>query len=191
MGVAKPHKHWHHVDEARPGDRTLDQQMTGLTSLMALVKGKTVLDLGCAEGLIAVEMAKAGAVAVHGVEIRPQAVEVANVLRGDLPITFEVGDGNVWEPKRNYDIVAMLSFLHKLSDPTTSCRRFAACATYVVIKLPPQAQCDKLLPIVLDMRSNMRKHKIGVAMGRVGFELYHTETAYKDEWVGYYRRVTP
>jgi SAM-dependent methyltransferase len=188
MGVAKPERPWHHIDDKRPGDRTLEQQMTGLDTLMRMVKGKTVLDLGCAEGLIAIEMAKAGAIAVHGVEIRPRAVEDANILRGDLPITFEVGDGNDWAPKRKYDIVAMLSFLHKLRDPTTAVYRFAACTNDVVIKLPQQNQCDLASPVVVDARSGMKKHKIGVAMRRAGFSLYHTESAYLGEWVGYYRR---
>jgi len=91
----------------RPGDRTLDQQLNGRLFMEA--RGKTVLDVGCAEGLISIELAKAGAIAVHGVEIVPEHVKVANKLRGDLPITFEVGDANVWQPKRNYDIVIALA----------------------------------------------------------------------------------
>ena len=33
---------------------------------------------------------------------------VGNKLRGDLPITFEVGDANVWRPRRHNDVIAML-----------------------------------------------------------------------------------
>ena len=169
----------------RPGDRTLDQQLNGLDRLFMAVRGKTVLDVGCAEGLISVELAKAGALAVHGVEIVPGHVEVANKLRGDLPVTFEVGDANVWQPKRNYDIVIALALLQKVRNPTAVAARLAASAReLVVLRLPPQHA-----PTIIDERSGNEPHHIGTVMKNGGWYVEHAgyDGAF-GEWVGYYRR---
>lgn len=170
----------------RPGDRTLKQQLMGLEQLFAECKGKTILDVGCAEGLISIELAKAGAVAVHGVEIVPGHVEVGNKLRGPLPVTFEVQDANTWVPKREYDIVIALALLQKLRNPTEACARLAAhCLDLMVLRLPPQ-----YAPTIIDERSGNEPHHIGVTMERCGFKL---ERAACDgpfgEWIGVYRRV--
>ena len=117
VGKQSVNKGWFSTP-GRPGDRTLDQQLNGLDRLFMEARGKTVLDVGCAEGLISIELAKAGAIAVHGVEIVPEHVKVANKLRGDLPVTFEVGDANVWQPRRSYDIVIALALLQKVSPPS-------------------------------------------------------------------------
>ena len=177
-------KGWFHTP-GRPGDRTLDQQLDGLDTLFMRCGGKTVLDVGCAEGLISIELAKAGAVAVHGIEIVPGHVEVANKLRGDLPITFEVADANVWSPPRSYDIVIMLALLQKLRNPTAAAARFAAAARkMVVLRLPPAHA-----PTIIDDRSNNEPHHIGTVMRNGGFYLEHAgyEGAF-GEWVGYYHR---
>ena len=44
----------------RDGDRSLEQQMRGLEKLVREVHGKTVLDIGCAEGLISMALVRAG-----------------------------------------------------------------------------------------------------------------------------------
>ena len=169
----------------RPGDRTLDQQLNGLDRLFMAARGKTVLDVGCAEGLISIELAKAGAIAVHGVEIVPEHVKVANKLRGDLPVTFEVGDANVWQPKRNYDIVIALALLQKVRNPTAVAARLAAAAIdMVVLRLPPAHA-----PTIIDSRSGNEPHHIGTVMKNGGFYLEHAgnDGAF-GEYVAYYRR---
>lgn len=169
----------------RPGDRTLDQQLNGLGPLLAAARGKTILDVGAAEGLISIELAKAGAVAVHGVEIVPEHVKVANKLRGDLPITFEVGDANVWQPKRNYDIVIALALLQKVRNPTAVAARLATSAIdMVVLRLPPAHA-----PTIIDPRSGNEPHHIGTVMKNGGFYLEHAgnDGAF-GEYVAYYRR---
>lgn len=169
----------------RPGDRTLDDQLKGLDWLFANCAGKTVLDIGCAEGLISIELARRGALAVHGIEIVPEHVAVANKLRGDLPVTFEVGDANVWRPRRAYDIVIALALLHKLKNPTAAAAAFAEAAREaVVLRLPPEHA-----PTIIDPRSKNEPHHIGETMRRAGFKLVHAaKDGHFNEWVGVWTR---
>lgn len=169
----------------RLGDRTLEQQMTGLVPLLGSVSGKSVLDIGCAEGLIALKLLDAGASAVHGVEHRKDFVEVANKLRGDRAATFEVGDANEWAPKRHYDVVLMLAILQKLRNPAQACMRYAQAANQlVVLRLPP-----KHAPVIIDERSHSQPFDMHEVMVAAGFEQTLVLSGHLGEWVGFYERV--
>lgn len=183
--MAKELKPWFSVN-GTPGDRTLKQQLKGLGDLRDRVAGKTLLDIGCAEGLISTYLFDRGATAVHGIEVRPDFVEVANKLRGDRACTFEVADANDYEPVRDYDIVIMLALLHKLRDPTTACKRFVAAAReMVVLRLPPKGAL-----VITDDRSNGKKHDIGRAMTDSGFQLKSANyEGPKGEFMAYYERI--
>ncbi len=183
--MTKELKPWF-ITPGRPGDRTLKQQIKGLKDLRERVPGKTVLDVGAAEGLISTYLFDQGAAAVHGLELRPDFVEAAIEMRGDRAVTFEVADANDYEPVREYDIVIMLAVLHKLRDPTAACKRFAAAARHmVVLRLPPKGA-----PTIIDERSNSEKHDIGRAMADSGFQLKNAGfIGPRDEWMGYYERV--
>lgn len=167
----------------RPGDRQLADQLKGLGWLFANCKGKTILDAGCAEGLISIELAKAGALAVHGVELVPERVKLANKMRGDLPVTVEVGDMNTWRPKRHYSIVIGLAILHKLQSPTTVAAALAMSAMDAVVwRLPPGG------PVIRDRRSGYESHDIGLVTEAAGFKLHESSHAHLGEWVGVYVR---
>lgn len=181
MGVSESvNKGWFSTP-GRPGDRNLSDQLKGLDWLFANCQGKTVLDVGCAEGLISMELTDAGATAVHGVEIVPQHVQVGKRLQGARPICFEVGDANTWQPKRQYDIVVMLALLHKLRNPTAAAHRFAVAAREaVVLRMPPLHA-----PTIVDPRSGSNPHHIGDVLEKAGFVL--TQSSYDGhfgEWVG-------
>jgi len=76
---------------------SVDARMRLALALLAPhVKGKSVLDLGCGGGRVAVEAVKTlGAAKAHGIDISPAAIEKANALanRADASdrVTFEVG----------------------------------------------------------------------------------------------------
>jgi SAM-dependent methyltransferase len=182
--MTKPIRPWFSTP-GRQGDRTLRDQLKGLDPLFAEVAGKTVLDAGCAEGLIAIELAKAGAAAVHGVEFIRERVDFGMRAKGDLPVTLETGDLNTWSPKRQYDIVIGLAILHKLRDPSTVAARLAdASRDLVVWRLPP-----KDAPLVIDARSGNVEHHIGDMMDVCGFTLERESYGgHLGEWMGYYRR---
>ena len=171
----------------RLGDRTLDQQMMGLGWLFANCRNNTVLDLGCAEGLLSIEIAKAGAKSVHGVEIVADHIDVAKkLIKGKgLPIKFEVADINSWRPKHKYDISVALALLHKLFDPTPFIHAMAdATHEAIVLRLPPAAA-----PSIIDPRSGNIPIPVGEILREHDF--HQIESHYRgpfDEYVGVWRR---
>ena len=78
-----------------------------------------------AEGLISIELAKAGDRSARR-RIVPEHVKVGNKLRGDLPVTFEVRRRQRVAARRNYDIVIALALLQKVRNPTAVAARLAA-----------------------------------------------------------------
>jgi 2-polyprenyl-3-methyl-5-hydroxy-6-metoxy-1,4-benzoquinol methylase len=175
---------WFHTD-GRLGDRSLDEQLKGLDELRARVAGKSVLDVGCAEGLISMQLFDDGAAAVHGLEIVQGHVDVGNTLRGERAVTIEQADANDFKPKRQYDIVVMLAILHKLRDPGDACKRFAKAAReLVVVRLPPENA-----PRIIDQRSDFKPVNIHKVLMNYGFErTTHGGIGPRDEWMGYYER---
>jgi SAM-dependent methyltransferase len=175
------------------GDRTLAQQLMGLDRLWRRVPGKTVLDVGCAEGEISLECARRGAVGVLGIEIRADAVAAADhqrlhALKGGPAEScwFQVEDANTFTPAIKYDVVLLLAILHKLKDPTAAVRRYAEAAReWVVIRLPPENA-----PNVVDPRSGNVPHYIDVEMIKSGFRRdFLGNIGPFGEWMGYYRRI--
>lgn len=133
-------KGWFKIAKHQDGDRTVEEQLAGLEPLFDLVVGKSVLDLGCAEGLIARALADAGAKWVLGVDARAAAVMWAN---RHLAVTgrcgFIQGDLNDASVAANadYDVVLLLSIAHKLADPRGFIVRVAGRARETIaIRLP-------------------------------------------------------
>jgi 2-polyprenyl-3-methyl-5-hydroxy-6-metoxy-1,4-benzoquinol methylase len=87
------------------------------------VQGKSVLDLGCAEGVVSSFFADAGASSVHGVDSSPRRIASARRLFAGKGLTFSVVDlnnlpapsGIEW-PGATYDIVAMLGVYRYLDE---------------------------------------------------------------------------
>lgn len=115
-------KGWFKVPGIRPdGDRTLEEQMLGLDKALAEAKGKRVLDLGCAEALIAREFARAGAAEVVGIELLETHLQVARRVCKGLPVSFicaHLDDYIAANPvPKQFDVVLCLGIIHKLDDP--------------------------------------------------------------------------
>ena len=174
------------VTEGRDGDRTLEQQMIGLEQLFREVHGKTVLDAGAAEGLISIELAKAGAIQCVGLEIVAGHVEVGQALIGELPVTLHVANLNHYDVSQHgsADMVLALAVLHKLKDPSAVCAALARqCNDLFVIRLPPSGA------VIVDDRSNRVPHDIGAVMEASGFTMESMTTGPFDEWLAYFRKV--
>lgn len=167
-----------------PGDRTIEQQMIGLRPLLSEVKGKAVLDVGCAEGLVGMECAKAGAARVHGIEIVQKHVYFARDYCRELPCTFEEADANHYDPQEKYDVVLMLAVLHKLKDPTASCIRLArACTNLCVVRMGPDKK-----EVIIDARSDNTPHYIGDTMRQLRFVVETMQSGPFGECTWYYRK---
>lgn len=171
--------------EAQEGDRTLKQQLKGLVPLFKECVGKSILDVGCAEGLISIQLAKAGARAVRGIEIVDRYIPIAQRLAKHLPCKFVCSNADDYVPAKRYDIVIALALLHKLRDPTAACMKYAnACRDLMVIRLPPGRG-----ETISDERTGFEVHDIGACMREAGFALERTELGPFEEPTFYYRRA--
>ena len=77
--MAQPYRPWFILGDNN-GQIPLRRQLLGLSEID--VKGKTLLDVGCAEGMMCLHFIEQGATKAHGVEIRSRAVEVAQSIAG-------------------------------------------------------------------------------------------------------------
>lgn len=136
---------WFKIGDA-PGLRFLKEQISGMDALMPFLPRASVLDLGCAEGLIGKYYVDTlGVDVLHGVEIMKDRVEVArkqcagymnvNFWAADLSKPAEVDKLDGILPQ--YDVVLALAILHKLPDPVGVLKWAAAKARKaLVVRMP-------------------------------------------------------
>src|SRR5690349_21167118 len=127
---------WFKIEGVQEGHVDFARQFRGLEIVRAEASGASILDLGCAEGLISLEMVKAGAALVHGVELEAKRVETARSLFAAHPQAksmFIAHDLNrfpelflthtadsEWKDstlRNRYDIVLCLAIAMKLAQP--------------------------------------------------------------------------
>ena len=180
---------WFKFDDE--GDRDLGEQLRGLGPLLTSVKGRTVLDVGCAEGLISLALLERGAAHVHGVEIVTDHVRVARQVAYDRgfgygKVAFDYADANEYRPKRHYDVLLMLAVLHKLKAPVESCLSIVYCATpdLVVVRLPP----DGAPPKKIAGRGECSTALITAALAGAGYRLTQTTPGPREEWTAYFEK---
>ena len=118
--------------------------------------GKTLLDIGCAEGLISILCVERGATLVHGVEVRERAVEVARSLVGFNGMSDRVKFfyGNLQYPEEalgqpgllpKYDIVLANAVFHKVRKSAELMQKaLNMCNETIVIRLPKREVRVKL-----------------------------------------------
>lgn len=157
--------------------------MRGLTPALSECHGKTVLDIGCAEGLISIEFAKAGAT-VHGIERSEDHLLIARRLSNGC-VTFEQGDLYTLKPGKQYDIVLALGVAHKLTEPVVGIQYAAASSRDLVVIRMSKGTVHGIL------RSKRYKGvcDVNAEMGKAGFTLERVTDGPREEPVHYYRRV--
>lgn len=171
------------------GERTVEEQMLGVTPVLAEAEGKTVLDVGCAEGDIAIAFAKAGA-KVHAFDCNKNMVRAATLNRNAAGLSFLVVRGFLEEalPREllpAYDIVLCLAVLHKARNIPVVVYRYANMTKdLLVVRLQGGSNGWVRGKHNKDSEIDLRKY-----LPTLGLELEWAGPGPRDEMVQHWRRV--
>jgi len=117
---------------------------------------------------------------------QPAAFAVADLGDADARaglFSFVRQEPPLAEPNGGFDLVLLLSILHKVADPAALLAwALDRCATgaQVAIRLPS--------PIIDDQRSGWRPFDVRPALAEAGFALVAAPPTCRGEWLGIYRR---
>jgi len=136
------------------GGRTLEHRITGLTPLLTMVKNKTLLDLGSAEGLISHWLiTKGNAKSVCCVEGKERLAKISDKLFKGLNYEMILADLNNFEEinLKKYDVVLALGIVQKLYRQEEFIKYFSEKALELfIIRVPHKyieiKEVQKLLP---------------------------------------------
>lgn len=181
-------KGWFIIPGVRDGDRTLEEQMLGLGPALEEAPGKRVADLGCAEGLIAIEFAKAGAEKITAIEREELHIPIAQQMFAEYP-QIELLHSDIMEipGQRQFDIVLALAVVHKLWNVEHALTRVAKMTDdLLVFRWPRWMGKDNILRSKHDPNEFVR---VPTELKRTGFVLERSEKGPRDERVQYWRRL--
>jgi ubiquinone biosynthesis O-methyltransferase len=108
---------WRATDLGRITD---DIELSLITELLGDVKGKSVLDIGCGDGVLAVRLAQQGA-RVVGIDASPAMIRAASKRAAEAGVTVEFLIGRAESlPFRDasFDIVTAVTVLCFIADPS-------------------------------------------------------------------------
>ena len=87
---------WDRLSTIFRGDAMYIRMNAALELLKPHITGKTVLDIGCASGRFPFQLLETGAARVYGVDISPEAIQIANAYRAQAgledQLDFAVAD---------------------------------------------------------------------------------------------------
>ncbi|WGF87360.1 class I SAM-dependent methyltransferase [Marinivivus vitaminiproducens] len=127
------------------GRTTIAIRLAGLHPVVSLLRGRHVLDLGCAEGVVLQEMLKGGPASGHGVDNSAERIASAKRLHIDPRLHFDVVDLNRTTCfdapvfRQGYDVVLMLGVYQHLaaaSRPIVLRRALERCRERFVLRIP-------------------------------------------------------
>jgi SAM-dependent methyltransferase len=176
LRLHRPHHGWFTTAE-QSGLYELAERLTGLAPLENVATNATILDLGCAEGLIGLHFLGLGGALLHGVDRHSRFVETAQTIARLQPkARFFKFDLNVLADQipdgllSSYDIVLCLCVAHKLREPELFLRRVAGlCTGYLALQLPAV--------VIDDTRSGHRQVDTGKLLDELGFDLFYEEAS--------------
>ena len=87
----------------------LEVEQPTLLALLGDVRGRSVLDLACGEGIYSRQVRRLGAARVHGIDLSPAMVALAEEAERQDPLgcTYSVGDATCLPPDElgRFDVV--------------------------------------------------------------------------------------
>jgi 2-polyprenyl-3-methyl-5-hydroxy-6-metoxy-1,4-benzoquinol methylase len=202
---------WFKIPGVQDGRFGLDRQFAGLDVVRKASLGASVLDLGCAEGAISLELAKAGARVVHGVELERSRLQVAeNIFRQECPhvarqfIEWDLSrfdelyidvtpDSRAGEPslRSRYDIVLCLAIAQKLPNPGRFLRLASTlCADMLAVRLPfPVIDDERSFNIPVDIK-RMTAGEFDLIQETAGYpsDVSRPYRPGDEAWLGIFRR---
>src|SRR5262249_45021773 len=123
VGLRADNVYFRDSERSLYGGWATGQRLRGLTDLLSMAHGRSVLDLGCAEGMIAEAFLRSGARLVHGFDVNPRRIAKAQRLVLDTRACFRTGDITKWKKfikighlNNEYDIVLFLSIYRQLKE---------------------------------------------------------------------------
>lgn len=179
---------WFDIPGVRRGQRSLAEQMTGLEHALAQANGKTVLDLGCAEGLIAIEFARVGATVTAVEQFDVHALVAQKLFTEHPTIDLVQADYQEWKAPRSYDIVLALAVLHKAESVQDGLRKILSLTApggLLVFRWPSWVRKDMVLRSKHSGRSKVNTIR---ELSEAGFTLTLTTEGPRSESVQYWRR---
>jgi SAM-dependent methyltransferase len=180
-----PHRsdrpYYHDPKRGVLGRSLAQNRLVALQDVIADADGRTVLDLGCAEGLITERFVDAGARHVNAFDIKPGRIATARRLMPTPRARFAVADLSDWnaferahELLAGYDIVLFLGIYQHLPKASRAAALHGAAAR-TLHRLALRAPAELLDEIDAILRSaglKMVNEKRGYGLGVSRFRLY-------------------
>ncbi len=177
---------WYAVEGLQAGQVDFEDRIDGLEFIARRAEGKTVYDLGCAEGLIAQWLVTRGALGAIGFDYNKSRVDMGNAITCPSVNLYvldleEIAEKGFKETKPCADIVLCLAILQKMRRPEKLLdMAMALCGEWLVIRTPSQ--------VIDDKRSDHRKLDTKAYICERGFEWMYMK--FKPVHVGIYRRCS-
>jgi ubiquinone/menaquinone biosynthesis C-methylase UbiE len=115
-----------------------NKRLSDLTLENVDLQGKTVLDIGCGDGVYTIELFdKIRVKSMLGVDYAAQAVEIAKAKSGARPIKYEVQSAySLPYATKSFDVALLRGVLHHLDDPIPALKEALRVAAIVWVIEP-------------------------------------------------------
>jgi SAM-dependent methyltransferase len=135
---AVEHQGYLYSTNASLSSQIANKRLSDVTVENVDLHDKTVLDIGCGDGVYTIELFDRVPVKrMLGVDYAAQAIEIARVKSGSRAIEYEVQSANSLPyPDKSFDVAILRGVLHHLDDPRPALKEAMRVATIVWVIEP-------------------------------------------------------